>query len=422
MINIVLIIVLVAFSAMFSGCETAFSSVNRMRLKNNAAQGSSRAAKALKIAESFDSSLTTILIGNNIVNIASTSISTVLFTDLFGAKGVGIATVVMTVTVLIFGEILPKTFAKENAEKCAYFFAGPLSVLIVLFTPFAWFFTAIKNLVSRLYTSPDKAPSVTEDELKYIIDEIEEEGVLEESESDLVRSALDFDETVVSEILTPRVKIVGAEINSGIEEIKQIFLTEMYSRLPVYEKTIDNIVGIITQKDFFKMIHENRNNIQDIIQDVLYISEFKLINDALHEMQHSKTHMSVILDQYGGTKGIITMEDIIEELVGEIYDENDEVIAPVTKLSENVYEASGELTISEMLETLEYPEDYITTNANTVSGWIMELTGHIPEQDEIVQNDCFVIRILEMNGKKISRIRITIEAPESDETGTEDSE
>ena len=420
MINIILIILLVAFSAMFSSCETAFSTVNKMRLKNNADQGSAKAAKALRLAESFDNSLTTILIGNNIVNIASTSISTVLFTDLFGAKGVGIATVVMTVVVLIFGEILPKTFAKENSEKCAYFFAGPLSALIVLFTPLSFIFSAIKNIVSKLYASSEKTPSVTEDELKCIIDEIEEEGVLEESESDLVRSALDFDETIVSEILTPRVKVVGVEINSSIEEIKNVFLTEMYSRLPVYEKNIDNIVGIITQKDFFKMISENRSDIQNIIQDVVFISEFKLINDALHEMQRSKTHMSVIIDQYGGTKGIITMEDIIEELVGEIYDENDEITPLMTKISDDVYEASGELTVTEMLETLGYPGNYIATNANTVSGWIMELTGHIPDQGELIQNDCFKIRITEMNGKKISKIQITLIKPDFSDQSAEE--
>lgn len=420
MINIILIITLIAFSAMFSSCETAFSTVSKMRLKNNAEQGNAKAAKALRLAESFDNSLTTILIGNNIVNIASASLSTVLFTDLFGSKGVGIATIVMTVVVLIFGEILPKTFAKENSEKCAYFFAGPLSALIVIFTPLSFVFTAIKNIVSKLYSSSEKSPSVTEDELKFIIDEIEEEGVLEESESDLVRSALDFDETIVSEILTPRVRIVGVEINSTIEEIKNVFLKEMYSRLPVYEKNIDNIVGIITQKDFFKMISENRNDIQNIIQNVVFISEFKLINDALHEMQRSKTHMSVIIDQYGGTKGIITMEDIIEELVGEIYDENDEITPPMLKVSDNVYEASGELTVTEMLETLEYPENYITTNANTVSGWIMELTGHIPDQGEIIQSNCFEIRITEMNGKKISKIQITLIKPDfSDQTSAE---
>lgn len=418
MINIVLIILLVIFSAMFSGCETAFSTVNRMRLKNTASQGSQRAKKALEIADSFDNALTAILIGNNIVNIASTSISTVLFTNMFGAKGVGIATIVMTVTVLIFGEILPKTFAKENAEKCALFFAQPLSVLMILLTPFVWFFTSIKKLVSKLYSSPDKAPSVTEDELKYIIDEIEEEGVLEESESDLVRSALDFDETIVSEILTPRVKIVGVEVNSAVEEIKSVFFSEMYSRLPVYEKNLDNIIGIITQKDFFRLISENGTDIRSIIQDVIFISEFKLINDALHEMQRSKTHMSIVLDQYGGTKGIITMEDIIEELVGEIYDENDEVVSPLIRRDDNTYEALGELTITDMLEAFEYPEDFIRTNANTVSGWIMELTGHIPETGEIIQSDCFELKILEMNVQKIVRIEIKIITP----VFTEDAE
>ncbi len=412
MLNIIIIVFLVAFSAMFSGCETAFSTVNRVRLKNKASQGDTRAGKALRIAENFDDSLTTILIGNNIVNIASTSISTVLFTDLFGSKGIGIATVVMTVVVLIFGEILPKTFAKENSEKCSLFFAGALSALIFIFTPVVFIFTTIKNFVSKLYSDPDKAPSVTEDELHYIIDEIEEEGVLEESESDLVKSALDFDETVVSEILTPRVKIVGVELNTDIEEIKRVFLTEMYSRLPVYEKTIDNIVGIITQKDFFKMIFEGRNDIQKIIQDVIFISEFKPINDALHEMQRSKTHMSVIIDQYGGTKGIITMEDIIEELVGEIYDENDEVISPMTKTADDTFDISGELAVSEMLETLEYPEDYIRTNATTVSGWIMELTGHIPKEGEIIQSDCFEIKIAEMNENKIVKLELKIVRPE----------
>ena len=290
----------------------------------------------------------------------------------------------------------------------------------MLFTPLSFIFTAIKNTVSKLYSSSEKTPSVTEDELKCIINEIEEEGVLEESESDLVRSALDFDETIVSEILTPRVKVVGVEINSSIEEIKNVCLTEMYSRLPVYEKNIDSIIGIITQKDFFKMISENRSYIQNIIQYVVFISEFKLINDALHEMQRSKTHMSVIIDQYGGTKGIITMEDIIEELVGEIYDENDEITPLMTKISDDVYEASGELTVTEMLETLGYPGNYIATNANTVSGWIMELTGHIPDQGELIQNDCFEIRITEMNGKKISKIQITLIKPDFSDQSAEE--
>lgn len=419
MVNIILIIFLIALSAMFSSCETTFSTVNKVRLKNYAAQGNKKAAKALKIAESFDNALTAILIGNNIVNIASTSISTVLFTDLFGSKGVGIATIVMTVTVLIFGEILPKTYAKENAEKCSFFFASPLYGLIIIMSPLVKIFSALKSLVSKLYSSSEKTPTVTEDELKYIIDEIEEEGVLEKSESKLVRSALDFDETTVSEILIPRVRVTGVEINSSVEEIKNVFLTEMYSRLPVYEKDLDTIIGIITQKDFFKMISEGRSNIQDIIQNVTFISEFKLINDALHEMQRSKTHMSVILDQYGGTKGIITIEDIIEELVGEIYDEDDEVISPIVQTGENLYEASGELSVDDMLEALGLPESFVTSNSNTIGGWIMEMAGHIPEVGEQITSDCFELKVLEKNIHKINKIEIRISLPEPDEDDEE---
>ncbi len=419
MLNVILIVILITLSAMFSSCETAFSTINKVRLKNYASQGNIKAKKVLVITDSFDNALTAILIGNNMVNIASTSISTVLFTDLLGSKGVGIATVVMTVVVLIFGEIMPKSLAKEHSEKFAFLFVEPLSLAITILTPLVFIFTSIKKLTPLLYNGSEKAPTVTEDELKYIIDEIEEEGVLEESESNLVRSALDFDETNVSEILIPRVKVVGIEINMSVDEIKKVFLNEMFSRLPVYEKNLDNIMGIITQKDFFKLISENGNDIRSIVQNVVFISEFKLINDALHEMQRSKTHMSVILDQYGGTKGIITMEDIIEELVGEIYDEDDEIISPINKINENLYEASGELTIDEMLNTLNMPDNFIISNANTVSGWIMEIIGHIPELNEIIQFSCLEIKILEKSVQKIIKIQIKIVQPEIDQINEE---
>lgn len=412
MLKIILIIVLISLSACFSSCETAFSSVNKVRLKNYAAQGNSKARKALKVSDQFDNALTAILIGNNIVNIASASISTVLFTDLLGAKGVGIATAVMTVIVLIFGEIVPKSLAKQNAEKFAFVFAQPLLLFITIIKPLVFLFSILRKSISNLFSNSEKKPpSVTEDELKYIINEIEEEGVLEESESELVKSALEFDEKIVSEILIPRVKVIGVEISADIEEIKNVFFSEMFSRLPVYEKNLDNILGIITQKDFFKMISEGKTDIREIIQDVVFISQFKPINDALHEMQRSKTHMSVVCDQYGGTKGIITMEDIIEELVGEIYDEDDEIISTVQKTDENTFEVSGELPVDEMLEALGYPENFIESSANTVNGWIMEITGHIPDVGEIIQYNCFEITILEKNEQKIDKIRITLPGP-----------
>lgn len=415
--NIVIIIMLIVLSALFSSCETAFSSVNKIRLKNYAAKGDKRAEKALKIANKFEDALTAILIGNNIVNILSTSISTVLFTQILGPGGVGAATVVMTVLVLVFGEITPKSFAKNHAEQCALMFAEPLSAFIIVLKPVVMVF----KVIQKLFKPKTEQPSVTEDELKYIIDEIEEQGVLEEQESDLVRSALEFDEITVDEILIPRVNVIAIEKNTPFNEIKEKFLTDMYSRLPVYEKNIDNIIGVITNKSFFRLMNENKENISDIIQEIIHISDLKLISEALKEMQKSKMHMAVVMDQYGGTKGIITLEDIIEELVGEIYDENDEIIAHFVKTGDNEYEVSGELSISDMLENLDMPEDKIECSGNSVGGWIMELLGHVAVENETVQSDIFKMTVLSMEDQKILKIRLEI-VPKDTEENISDKE
>ena len=415
--NIVIIIMLLVLSALFSSCETAFSSVNKIRLKNYAAKGDKRAEKALKIANKFEDALTAILIGNNIVNILSTSISTVLFTQILGPGGVGAATVVMTVLVLVFGEITPKSFAKNHAEQCALMFAEPLSAFMIVLKPVVMVF----KVIQKLFKPKTEQPSVTEDELKYIIDEIEEQGVLEEQESDLVRSALEFDEITVDEILIPRVNVIAIEKNTPFNEIKEQFLTDMYSRLPVYEKNIDNIIGVITNKSFFRLMNENKENISDIIQEIIHISDLKLISEALKEMQKSKMHMAVVMDQYGGTKGIITLEDIIEELVGEIYDENDEIIAHFVKTGDNEYEVSGELSISDMLENLDMPEDKIECSGNSVGGWIMELLGHVAVENETVQSDIFKMTVLSMEDQKILKIRLEI-VPKDTEENISDKE
>lgn len=406
--RIILIIIAMIFSALFSSCETAFSSVNKIRLKNYAAQGDKRAEKALKIANSFEDALTTVLVGNNIVNITMASVSTVLFTTLFGSGAVGISTAVTTVLVLIFGEILPKSYAKENAERLSLFFAGPLSFLIILFKPIIFIF----NKLASILKNGKVEPSVTEDELKYIIEEIEEQGVLEEQEGDLVRSALDFDEITVNEILIPRVKVIGVEKNASIDEIKSLFIDEMYSRLPVYDKSLDNIIGMITNKRFFKMLAQGGNDITEIIQDVAHFSDLKLISEALRDMQRSKTHLAVVLDQYGGTKGIVTLEDIIEELVGEIYDENDEVIPSIVKISENEYEVSGDLSISDMLDQLGLDEDMIESTYTSVGGWVTELLEHIPEQNETAEYGAFKITVLQVKEQSVEKIRLIIDTSE----------
>lgn len=415
--NIIIILLLLVFSALFSSCETAFSSVNKIRLKNYASKGNKKAEKALKIANRFEDALTAILIGNNIVNILSTSISTVLFTQILGPGGVGAATVVMTILVLIFGEITPKSFAKNHAEQCTLMFAGPLSVFMVILKPVV----ALFQIIQKLFRPKTEQPSVTEDELKYIIDEIQEQGVLEEQESDLVRSALEFDEITVDEILIPRVNVTAIEKNAPFLEIKEKFLTEMYSRIPVYEKNIDNIIGVITNKSFFRLMDENKEDINEIIQEIIHISDLKLISEALKEMQKQKMHMAVVMDQYGGTKGIITLEDIIEELVGEIYDEDDEIVSNFVKTGENEYEVSGELNISDMLENLDMPEDIIECSGNSIGGWVMELLGHVAKENETVQSGIFRMTVLSTEDQKILKIRLEI-IPESDQEDPEEKE
>lgn len=405
--RIIIIIITIVFSALFSSCETAFSSVNKIRLKNYAAQGNKRAEKALKIANSFEDALTTVLVGNNIVNITMASVGTILFTSLFGSKGVGISTAVITVLVLIFGEVLPKSFAKQNAEKLALIFSGPLSALIFIFKPIVLFF----NLLASVLKSDKTEPTVTEDELKYIIDEIEEQGVLEEQESDLVKSALEFDEITVNEILIPRIKVVGIEKSSSIEEIKNLFIEEMYSRLPVYDKSLDNIIGMITNKRFFKMLSQGGNDISEIIQDVAHFSDLKLISEALRDMQRLKTHLAVVLDQYGGTKGIITLEDIIEELVGEIYDENDEIIHNFIKISDTEFEIAGDMSISDMLEEIGLEETAIESTYTSVGGWVTELLEHIPEENETAEYGIFKITVLKVREQSVEKLNIKITEP-----------
>lgn len=416
------IILLIIMSAFFSATETAFSSVNKIRLKHEASNGNKKAARAMKIAENFDKTLTTILVGNNIVNILSTSLGTVICTQIFGAKGVGIATAAMTVLILIFGEIMPKSLAKENAEKFALAFGGLLNVFIVVLTPVTFIFRGLKNLVSKLFKSGSDAPSVTEDELKYIIDEIEEEGVLEEQESDLVRSALEFDDKNVSEVLIPRVRITAVEKNDSLEHIRELFFTEQYSRMPVYEKNIDNIIGFIHERDFFKLTvsDEHAEGIESIIHEVIYITEFQTVSEVLARMQKEKIHMAIIKDQYGGTYGMVTMEDLIEELLGEIYDETDEEDHSFIKISDNEYDAAADFNLREFEEKLGLPEDTIKSESYTLGGWALELFGRIPQAGDEVKDGIFTLKVLEAEENRIIRLKITVDKP--DESENKDSE
>lgn len=409
--QIILIVILIACSSFFSATETALNSANRIRLKNMADNGSRAAQRTLDILAKYDKALTTILIGNNIVNIACSSIATILAIALVGEQyGSLVSTIVVTLVVLVFGEVMPKSLAKDHAEQFAMLSSGVISFLMLIFTPFSAFFILLKNGMAKLFRGNDTV-SMTEEELKVMIDEIEDEGVLEKQESNLVRSALEFDEITVDEIITPRVRITAVEIGENTEEVRRKFLKEEYSRMPVYEKTLDNIVGIITEKEFFKQYEKNKDfTVRSIMQETLYLPQMLKLSEVFRTMQKQKCHMSVVLDQHGGTLGIVTMEDILEELVGEIWDESDEVRSPVTAVGSNVYEVYGEVSLNSLRRYFEARDISVEleSTAHTVAGWVLGLFGSIPKSGDTTETDDLTVTVLEAAELRVNRVRIEI--------------
>ncbi|MGN1339308.1 MAG: hemolysin family protein [Oscillospiraceae bacterium] len=416
--QIAILVILVVLSAFFSATETALNSVNRIRLKSMAENGSHAAERTLNILNKYDKALTTILIGNNIVNIATSSIATILAISIVGEQyGSLVSTIVITVVVLIFGEVLPKSIAKDFAEPFCMFSSAIISFLMMIFTPFSALFLLLKKGVSKLL-SREESVSMTEEELKVMIDEIEDEGVLETQESNLVRSALEFDEITVDEIITPRVRIIAVEIGEDVEEVHQKFLREEYSRMPVYERTIDNIVGIITEKEFFKQYEKGTNfTIRSIMQETLYIPQMQKLSEVFRTMQKQKCHLSVVLDQHGGTLGIVTMEDILEELVGEIWDESDEVKSPVTAVGRNVYEVYGDVSLNSLRRFFSARDitAELESEAHTVAGWVLGLFGRIPKSGDITETEDFIVTVLEAAELRVNRVRIEVREKRQDE-------
>lgn len=414
--NIIIIVLMITFSAFFSASETAISSVNRIRLKNMAENGNRGAARALKILGKYDKALTTILIGNNIVNITCSSIATVVCIAVVGEQyGSLVSTIVTTIVVLIFGEVMPKSIAKDHAEPITIGVSAVISFLMLIFTPFSAFFILLKNGIAKLFRSKESV-SVTEEELMAIIDEIEDEGVLEQQESNLVRSALQFDETTVDEIITPRVSVVAVDVNDSAKDVCDKFLSEQYSRMPVYDKTLDNIIGVINQKDFLKeyLAQGEKLMIRDIVQETVYFPHMLRISEVLRTMQKKKCHMCVVLDQHGGTLGIVTMEDLLEELVGEIWDESDEVKSPITTVSENVFEVYGDVSLGNLRRFFEDREIdvEIESEAHTVAGWVLELFGSIPKNGDVVRSERFVVTVLEAAELRVNKVRIELVSDE----------
>lgn len=412
----ILIVILIILSAFFSATETAYSSLNKIKLKNLASGGNKGnknaklATQALHVYSNYDKAITAILIGNNVVNIASASIATLICTALFKQSGAVISTVLMTIIVLIFGEVVPKAIAKQNAEIIALKVSPILSGLMTVLTPLTFLFSVLIKAVNKKFSKGTSEPSVSEEELKIIIEEIEDEGVLEQHESELVQSALDFGDITVDEVLTPRVDIVAIEKNDNIDKIKDLFINEGYSRMPVYDKTMDHIIGVLGSKDFFVSLinHEGETKISDLMSETMFVPPKKRVDKLLKEMQIKKMHQAVVTDQYGGTLGIVTFEDLIEELVGDIWDETDEVEEDVTEIATNHYIISGDTSIDDFFEEFEYDEDEYDGSNKTVSGWALEFFEKIPEVGESFKYKNIVVTAHDVQEQRIISLEVIV--------------
>ena len=407
------LVILVGFSAFFSASETAFSSLNQIRLKSRAEDGDSSAARVLAMAEQYDKLLSTILIGNNIVNIAAASIGTILFTQMLGAeRGATVSTIVLTIIVLIFGEVTPKSLAKEMPEKVATAVSPFLVVLMALMTPLTWLFTQWKKLLGHFVHSGE-ADTITEGELMTMVSEAENDGELTDRESELIRSAIEFDDVEVEEILTPRVDVVAVEDDIPLEELAQTFAESGYSRLPVYHGTIDNIIGVVHEKDFYIARLKKATKIDDLVVPTLYTTGSTQISQLLRTLREQHHHLAVVVDEYGGTEGIITLEDILEELVGEIWDEHDEVTEDFRKQSDGSWLVSGSASVDDLYEELDLPEEE-DIDSNTVNGLVQEKTCHLPKVGDrftLGEYDGVVTRTAK---RRVTEVRLTPAAPAED--------
>lgn len=408
---LVVMVILVLLSAFFSSAETAFSSLNKVRLKaRENEKNSKKIQRTLKLSENYDMVLSTILIGNNIVNIASTSIATLFFTGLLGDNsdlGATVSTVVMTIVVLIFGEITPKTIAKEVAESYAVAISPVLKAFIFIFYPLNILFRGWKMLLNKIFGFASES-TVTEEELKTYVDEAHTGGEIDDNESRLIRSSIEFDDLYAGDILTPRIDVEAVSKYAKLSDIEKVFKESGYSRLPVYIDDIDNIVGIIHHRDFEEIRSRGLKSLRTIIKPVPTVSPDTKISKLLTIFQKNKTHLAVVIDEFGGTEGIVTLEDIIEELVGEIWDEHDEVEVDIEKTGDDTYVADGMMNLDDLFKFFKI--EYKKTDVTTVNGWVMEKTDKIPETGDNFDYENLHLEVTETDGRRAAKVKITVTA------------
>lgn len=409
---LVALIILILFSGFFSATETAFSCANKIKLRTLASNGNKRATKVLVLAEeNFDMLISTILVGNNIVNISAATISTLLFAMLIKNPQIDssfVSTAVTTVAVLIFGEITPKFIAKTYPEKLSMLFYPLIHFFTYVFKPINIIFSGWKKFISVVFKLKNDEV-ITEEEIITIVEEAKEDGTLKQEETELIKSVIEFDDQEVENIYTPRVNLVAVDINSSMEEIQKVFQNTKFSRLPVYLETIDQIIGTIHQSDFYSLLFTKATSIKSIVKEPYFTTSHTKISKLLNQFQKIKTHMAIVLDEYGGTLGIVTMEDILEELVGEIWDEHDVEVAHYIKEDDTTYIVNGNAPTDIIFELFNHEDEKNNFEANTVSGWILEYLGEIPISGTTFKFKNLQVDILQSTVKKINKVRISLQ-------------
>lgn len=413
---IIAIVVLVVFSAYFSATETAFTSANRIRLKSLAGDGNKKAKEVLDLSENYDTLLSTILVGNNIVNIAMSSLATVFFLQLYPKYGATIATAVITVVVLVFGEISPKSVAKEKAESFAMLSAPLIRIIMLILTPVNWIFAQWKKLLAKVFNVDESRP-ITEDELLTIVEEAETEGGIDEGQSELIQNAIEFNELEAWDVLTPRVDIEAIEADEDKEEIAKLFRETGFSRLPVYEDDMDNVLGVLNQKDFHNYIRNTDMPVSAYVKPVIFVAGSMKISQLLKRLQTAKAHIAIIVDEYGGTSGLVTMEDIIEELIGEIYDEHDgDQLQDIVQQQDGSYRVLCGSSIDKMFDYFDVDEDI---DCNTVNGWVVLQIDKLPAVGDhfVYEADYkkFDVTVIKADDRKAHEINMTVTELEQEE-------
>ena len=401
------IIVLVFLSGFFSGTETAFSCANKIKLKTYVAQGKKRAKSVYKFAdEKYDKLVTAILVGNNVVNLTASALGTMLFAKLISNPDLSatVTTLVLTVVVLIFGEITPKYLASVYPERMCFLFYPLMQLFYWILFPVCKIFDGYKALLAKIFKLK-KDETVTDEELLSLVEEAEESGTLKEDESELVRSALEFDDLKVEDILVPRVDVYAVDEDSTMDEIREVFERSGYSRLPVYKDTIDNVIGLVHERDFFSGYLRGEKNISHLVQEIVFTTEYTRISALLKQLQKQKIHMAAVSDEYGGLVGIVTLEDILEELVGEIWDEHDQEEVHYGKISEGEYWVDGKCELDTFFELYELESEEDEFDSNTVGGWVTEKYGGIPPIGETLTFKNVEIKIVKASKQKVLKLR-----------------